>query len=106
MGRLETRRTEPLLVVAYLMLLPEMCEAYRRLQSGKRHARLSPAEMLDLLIEVPSGQALARLATTLAGKRQQISDLREATETVRSDIDQAFAPLIVGAGSSTPPASP
>ena len=34
----------------YLLLLPQMLEAYRCLQSGKRHARFNEADFLDLLV--------------------------------------------------------
>ena len=54
------RRTEhPLLCVAYLLMLPGLRDAYRRLQAGKRHARLDPAELLDLRVEMPSVEACA-----------------------------------------------
>ena len=35
-------------VIGYLLALPEMGEAMRMLQSGKRHARLNPKELLEL----------------------------------------------------------
>ncbi len=41
----------PVEFVAHLLMLPGLCEAYRRLQSGKRHARFDPTELLDLLAE-------------------------------------------------------
>jgi type I restriction enzyme M protein len=44
----------PLIVVAYLLMAPSLCEAYRRLQSGKRHARFDPREFLNLKVQLPS----------------------------------------------------
>jgi hypothetical protein len=85
------RRTSetPLLVVAYVLMLPQMREAYRRLQAGKRHARLSPEELLDLRVAIPAGEAAARLDQLLAAKRGEILSLRELEQQVRSGMDAA-----------------
>ncbi|HMI80837.1 MAG TPA: N-6 DNA methylase, partial [Solirubrobacterales bacterium] len=86
------RRTveTPLLVVAYVLMLPAMREAYRRLQAGKRHARLSPEELLDLRVAVPAGEAAERLAELLAAKRGEILSLRQLEQQVRSSMDAAL----------------
>mgnify|MGYP000392730261 CR=1 FL=1 len=38
------------IVGSYALALPELCSAYRKLQSGKRHARINVEEMLELSI--------------------------------------------------------
>jgi type I restriction enzyme M protein len=80
----------PELVVAYMLMLPEMCEAYRRLQSGKRHARFDPKEFLDLRVEVPSRKTAEELADGIQALRDQIIKLREQERIVRADIDGLF----------------
>ena len=63
------RRTTdlPLQFVAYLLMLPDLCEAYRRLQSGKRHARFDPDEFLDLRVQLPDAKDIPRI-------QRQVSD--------------------------------
>ena len=80
----------PLDVVAYLLMLPELCEAYRRLQSGKRHARLDPKELLDLRVELPSLEAATNIRATLVDARNRIVDLRQQQEAARASIDALF----------------
>jgi type I restriction enzyme M protein len=80
----------PLLVIAYLLLLPELREAYRRLQAGKRHARLAPEELLDLRVAIPRGEAARELEEVLRAKRAEILALREAEQRVRGGIDAAI----------------
>lgn len=59
----------PPLVVAYLLMLPDLCEADRRLQSGKRHARFDPDEMLDLRVELPVATGLESLVDRIMEHR-------------------------------------
>ena len=80
----------PLDVVAYLLMLPELCEAYRRLQSGKRHARLDPKELLDLKVELPSLERSASIHAALGEARNQIVDLRLQEKAARASIDELF----------------
>jgi type I restriction enzyme M protein len=87
---LSRRDRIPLLTLAYLLLLPEMLDAYRRLQSGKRHARLTPEELLDLRIEMPGKTEAEEMATALAAKRASILALREEASSVRIEMDAAF----------------
>lgn len=96
------RRTgeTPLLLIAYLLLLPEMREAYRRLQGGKRHARLAPKELLDLLVTIPEDPAATEIASTLAEKRAQILDYRRTERKVRISMDAAFEEVRLRLGSS------
>lgn len=86
---LERTVDTPLLVIAYVLLLPELREAYRRLQAGKRHARLAPEELLDLRVAIPQGKAAAELEEVLRAKRSEILALRQAEQRVRGDIDAA-----------------
>jgi type I restriction enzyme M protein len=87
---LERTVDTPLLVIAYVLLLPELREAYRRLQAGKRHARLAPEELLDLRVAIPRGEAAAELEEVLRAKRGEILFLRQAEQAVRSGIDAAI----------------
>lgn len=83
----------PLLVVAYVLLLPELREAYRRLQAGKRHARLAPEELLDLRVAIPQGEEAADLEEVLRAKRGEILSLRQAEQGVRGSIDAAIGEI-------------
>ena len=80
----------PLLLIAYLLMLPELCEAYRRLQSGKRHARLDPQEMLDLAVTLLSAEQLTPTLMEIERQRNQISSFRAKAVASRSRIDSAF----------------
>jgi type I restriction enzyme M protein len=90
---LKRKGQDSLIVLAYLMLLPEMREAYRRLQSGKRHARLTPAELLDLKVAFRRSDA-ASIESVLTAKRNSILARRSEALGVRQEIDAAFASLI------------
>lgn len=50
-GLVRKDKSIPTLVLGYMLMLPELCEGYRRLQSGKRHARMDPEEVLDLRVK-------------------------------------------------------
>jgi type I restriction enzyme M protein len=80
----------PLNVIAYLLMLPDLCEGYRRLQSGKRHARLSPDEMLDLKVELPAPSKYASLEHELEVRRQEILAARAQVKIVRQAMDRLF----------------
>jgi type I restriction enzyme M protein len=77
-------------VAAYLLMLPEMCEAYRRLQSGKRHARFDPKELLDLKVEMPDVSILPELEIAILDKRNSIIHNRRKEGEIRSSIDALF----------------
>jgi type I restriction enzyme M protein len=87
------KRTEdyPLIVLAYALMLPEVCEAFRRLQSGKRHARLVPGELLDVRVDLPGSEEAVELAEAIEAKRREILDLRRSSLEVRAEIDEVFA---------------
>jgi len=80
----------PLTVLIYLMMLPQLCEAYRRLQSGKRHARLDPDELLDLRVEFPGEDQLEALEAEIVRIRGRILQLREQQQAVRAQVDDLF----------------
>ena len=80
----------PLEFVAYLLMLPDLCEAYRRLQSGKRHARFNPREFLDLRVQLPDPRDIARIQRQVMKARSQIVGLREAETSERKSIDVLF----------------
>jgi len=75
--------------MAYFLMLPQMCEAYRRLQSGKRHARLDPTEMLELRVVLPPN--MIELTEVIQKKRDQVIDLTRQQREVRMGIDDLFA---------------
>jgi type I restriction enzyme M protein len=81
----------PLLTIAYLLMVPSMCEAYRRLQSGKRHARLDPEEMLHLRVDVPGPKEAKALEAEIAKARTRIIALREEEKAERARVDEKFA---------------
>ena len=81
----------PLEFVAYLLMLPDLCEAYRRLQSGKRHARFNPDEFLDLRVQLPDAKDIARIQGQISDGRGRIVDLRKAALAERNAIDSLFA---------------
>lgn len=91
---LERLQDVPLNALTYLLMLPELCEAYRRLQSGKRHARLVPAELLDLRVSLPHGEEWQELERSVLAGRAEILSLRERTDSVRADIDKCFAGIL------------
>ena len=80
----------PLEVIAYLLMLPELCEAYRRLQSGKRHARFDPNDFLDLRVELPEGREIERIQQELRKSRAHIVELRETEIAEREAMDALF----------------
>ena len=80
----------PLEFVAYLLMLPDLCEAYRRLQSGKRHARFDPHEFLDLRVQLPDLKDIIRIQGQVSKGRAQIVSLREAEVAERESIDALF----------------
>lgn len=77
-------------VVAYLLMLPELCEAYRRLQSGKRHARFDPKEFLTLKVQLPDERLFQSINQSVSDKRTEIIRGRERELEIRSMIDTFF----------------
>ena len=86
------RRTTdlPLEFVAYLLMLPNLCEAYRRLQSGKRHARFDPDEFLDLRVQLPNPGDIEQIQRQVCEARGRIVAFREAALEQRASIDSLY----------------
>ena len=82
----------PIEFVAYLLMLPDLCEAYRRLQSGKRHARFSPSEFLDLRVQLPGAEDIAQIQQQISDKRACIISLRNEALAERIAMDSLFEP--------------
>lgn len=80
----------PLELVAYLLMLPDFCEAYRRLQSGKRHARFDPDEFLDLRVQLPDNQDIGAIQAKVSEGRKRIVALREQVRSERRTMDSLF----------------
>ena len=80
----------PAPVLGYFLMRPEMCEAYRRLQSGKRHARFDPKEFLTLRAEFPESGAAEELLDGIVARRKSIVELRRQELKVRREIDSLF----------------
>lgn len=82
----------PLEFIAYLLMLPNLCEAYRRLQSGKRHARFDPNEFLDLRVQLPDSGDVELIQRQVCEARERIVDLRESALEQRTTIDSLYGP--------------
>ena len=87
---LQTETGLPLEFVAHLLMLPDLCQAYRRLQSGKRHARFDPKEFLDLLVELPPSSQIVQIQEYVKSGRVDIVRLKSEASAVRSMIDALF----------------
>lgn len=87
---LRTKGGVPPLMAAYLLMQQPVCDAFRRLQSGKRHARLDPSEMLDLKIEIPPIEDWAKVVDMLQARRAEILRLRLEAQKVRASIDESL----------------
>lgn len=74
----------------FLLLTPQMLEVYRCLQSGKRHARLSEADLLALIVPKASKKDQVEIAKTSRRKMNDILSKREEIEALRKEIDLAF----------------
>jgi type I restriction enzyme M protein len=86
----------PLSVLAYLLMLPSMCEAYRRLQSGKRHARFDPKEFLKLRVQAPKPETYSTLQEQVEQRRKQILGFRQQEQNIRNTIDLLFSGGVAG----------
>lgn len=74
-------------VIGYLLSLPAMREAMRMLQSGKRHARLNPEE----LIELKFNKAIDSIdITEISSAEVKIDEAKKQMEVYRNIIDDLF----------------
>lgn len=69
------------------MMLPEMCEAYRMLQSGKRHARLDPEELLELKVNIVLNDEKKK---SLEDKRKEINSTLQKVTMLRNEMDDTL----------------
>jgi hypothetical protein len=74
----------------YLLLLPEMLEGYRCLQSGKRHARFVEEDFLDLRVPDLSAETQREISALALAKEMVILDHRRQAEHERDAIDSAY----------------
>lgn len=75
----------------FLLLTPEMLEVYRCLQSGKRHARLSEADLLSLKIPSLTKNQQKKIAKECRKKMNDIQKKREEINNLRDDIDKIIS---------------
>lgn len=80
-------------------MLPELLEAYRRLQSGKRHARLDIDEMLELRVDV---DPLMVDALELEGLESDIDELMKRAGDLRCRMDDLFRVVPWSRGEASP----
>ena len=80
----------PLELVAHILMLPALCDGYKRLQSGKRHARFLPQEFLDLRVQLPDAKDIPRVQQEIVEGRQRLIALRGEVIAQREAIDSLF----------------
>ena len=73
--------------LGYFLVLPQMLEAYRRLQSGKRHARFDIDEVLELKVDI---DPLAISRETLVDIEGKLLELAETQNRLRESIDSLY----------------
>jgi type I restriction enzyme M protein len=71
----------------FLLLTPEMLEVYRCLQSGKRHARMSEADLLALIIPEKTKSEQIEIAKSCKKIMDDILKKRSEINSLRADID-------------------
>lgn len=76
--------------VKHLLLLPSMLEAYRCLQSGKRHARFNERDFLDLQVPRLSAGEIAALAQKARRGEEIIERLRRRMARATASIGQLY----------------
>lgn len=87
---LRCKTSLPLEYIAHLLMLPELCEAYRCLQSGKRHARFDATEFLDLRVRIPGHSVIERIQEQIERRRMLIVNLRDQERLERASIDRLY----------------
>ena len=75
-------------VVGYLLSLPQMREAMRMLQSGKRHARMDAKELLQLKINIDLAKILEQ---DIQKYEEEINSLKNIVMEKRKKIDDLYS---------------
>lgn len=75
-------------VVGYLLSLPQMREAMRMLQSGKRHARMDAKELLQLKINIDLAKILEQ---DIQKYEEEINSLKNTVMEKRKKIDDLYS---------------
>lgn len=75
-------------IVGYLLSLPQMREAMRMLQSGKRHARMDAKELLQLKINIDLAKILEQ---DIQKYEEEINSLKNTVMEKRKKIDDLYS---------------
>lgn len=73
--------------LGYCLLLPQLLDAYRRLQSGKRHARFDIDEVLELKVDI---DPLSVSNSSLKQIEKNLSELELRQRKLRERIDSLY----------------
>ena len=84
---LKCRPSESAKQLGYCLMLPQLLDAYRRLQSGKRHARFDIDEMLELKVDI---DPLVVSKASLTQIENSLSELELQRRSLRKTIDSLF----------------
>lgn len=76
--------------VGFLLMHPKLCECYRMLQSGKRHARLDPEELLQLSVRIDLNIFTEELDKKIKTKEEEIKELQNKIHSLRCSIDTIY----------------
>lgn len=76
--------------VGFLLMHPKLCESYRMLQSGKRHARLDPEEMIQLTVKIDPNLFTDSLDKKIEINEKKIKELQNKINSLRCSIDTVF----------------
>ena len=82
--------------VRFLLIMSEMLEAYRCLQSGKRHARLSEDDLLELRVPRLNQEEIKHLAQMAKQKQETVLRLREEERQARESMHGEFKSYFQG----------
>lgn len=73
--------------LGYFLMLPQLLDAYRRLQSGKRHARFDIDEVLELKVDA---DPLAITSAALNEIEKQLAELSRMQAKLRQAVDALY----------------
>lgn len=87
---LNTKQGFPPILAGYLLMRADLLEAYRRLQSGKRHARLDPRELLELEVAIPNPNEWQTIQDQLIELRKQEQIMKRQLIDYRVSMDNTL----------------